>query len=223
MLRCMALCAVIVAATVLVISKSAHALTLSANFTGTISSLNDPTGFLAPATVGTSFSVGYTVDTDGVSALVEAPSANATSYRFFVTPASPGLITASVAGLTFSSPLDVIIVGDNVSIGGGSTVLDYWSTSIILGEPSVSVGSIFPYLIFSDSAGTRLTSQDLFGVVSLDGWSQVEMGLVRVEALGEELVTQTLATGTLYSTVPEPTTALLLTLGLAGLGMRRRR
>ena len=215
MLCCAGLRRLLAVAVVLIAAGTANADTLSASFSGSFTSVTDPSGYLPAISVGSSFSVGYTVESDGV---VGNASTNNTQYHFFEPPASPGVISANVSGVTISASLDGILVGDDSFSGS----LDHWTTSIRLSDPPLSVGSIYASLVFSDPTTTLLSSEALFGVNSLAGWSQTEMKLHRIEALGEEIIVQTLAVGTLEAVIPEPTTGLLLAAGLLALGCYSR-
>ena len=215
MLCCAGLRRLFSVAVVLIAAGAAHADTLSGSFSGSFTSVTDPSGYLPAISVGSPFSVEYTVETDGV---VGDVLPNFTQYRFFMAPASPGVISANVAGVLISAPLDVIGVGDDAFSG----TLDYWGTGVRLSDPPLSVGSIYASLVFSDPTTTLLSSEALFGVNSLAGWTQAQMYLYRVEALGEEPVMQTLAVGTLEAVIPEPTTGLLLAAGLLALGCYSR-
>lgn len=194
----------------------ANAATIGASFAGSFTSVTDPSGYLPAIGIGSLFTVEYSVDTDGASGISVS---NGTYYPFYISPASPGVISATVSGVPFSGLLDAITVGDNVF--GGS--FDYWATGFRVSDPPLSVGDIFPSLVFSDATGTVLGSEALFGVNSLVGWSQAEMHLHRVDSLGAEPVLQTLATGNLNSVIPEPTTGSLVATGLLSMGLRSRR
>ena len=193
----------------------ANAGTIGASFAGSFTSVNDPSGYLPAIGVGSLFTVEYSVDTNGVSG---SPVSNGTQYPFFISPASSGVISASVLGIQFSGLLDSITVGDNVF--GGS--FDYWGSGFRLSDPPLSVGDIFPALVFSDSTGTALGSEALFAVDSLAGWTQAQMHLHRVDSLGSEPVLQTLATGNLTLVIPEPATGSLVAMGLLIMGLRSR-
>ena len=199
----------------------AHATILEGSFAGSMTEITDPSGYLdSSIVVGSLFSVSYEVDTFGVSPYFPAEVPNSTTHRFFLPPASPGTVSALVESSVFSVALDVIFVGDDAAVGG-EPIVDYWSTGVL--ELTLFEGFVFPYILASDSTGTRLDSQDLFALEDLVGWNVSEVGLVRVTGLEPSISVEILARGTMTSVIPEPGTAGLLLLGLVGVGMRQRR
>jgi hypothetical protein len=100
---------------------------------------------------------------------------------------------------------------------------DFWSfdfPSGFLSFPLPPIGTTTILLAFQDASATRISdSQNFFVNTSLDGWDLGFFSISGQTALGP----QRLAGGfiTELTVIPEPSTALLMGLGLVALGVRR--
>jgi hypothetical protein len=182
-----------------------------------MTSVTDPGGLLDPAVVvGAPFSGAYTLDPDVADVANTIPTPNGSIYYRLV---SPGLTTVAIAGVSFSTPIDFIAVGDDSVKEGG--LQDVWHTAILATGFPTPIGAV---PVFSDSTLTRLSSDAFFVNQDLFGWTDAQIKLVRAALGPTGFQEETLAIGSITSlvAVPEPSTALLLAGGLCIAAARRR-
>jgi hypothetical protein len=152
----------------------------------------------------------YTLDPD-VASTIASPNGS-----IFYRLVSPGLTTVAIAGVSFSTPIDFIAVGDD-SVHEGE-LRDVWHTAILATGLPTPIGAV---PVFADSTLTRLSSDAFFVNQDLFGWTDAQIKLVRLGPTGQN---ETLAIGSITSlvAVPEPATAVLLAGGLALTAFARR-
>ena len=101
-------------------------------------------------------------------------------------------------------------------VADDTVIDDGWATGFVTsGGPKIEIG-----VAFFDSTSTRLSSNAFFVNEDLVGWDSATFSITHVDALGTPT---NLASGTMLTVVPEPTSAGMLALGLVALGARRPR
>lgn len=198
------------------VSSWASAAPITVGFSGvidTVTDLNPPV--LPPAVfVGAPFEGTYTIDPD----LFTTQSPGASGPGGIAHTPGPGTLAVGVAGTPFSTTVDRIAItnGDDPSFPPG--VPDAWAISpSFVSAPDFDIG-----LAFLDSTQARISDpSDFFVNTSLSGW---DSGQLSFFTLNNGVAAVFLARGTITDlyVVPEPTTALLLGLGLTALATRRR-
>jgi len=196
---------VVAAFVVIAYVRPSTAVPLIVGYSGVIDTVDDPDGFLPGVVPGTTFSGTYTLDPDLFTTTTGPPGS-----VFFHRP-GPGSVEVDIGGNLFSRVVDSILIGDNF----GS---DVWVLTRFGTNPKPAV-----ILFFWDSTGTRITDPMSFFVnTSLDGWDFSEMVLFAHDDPWGPI--RRLTSGTIMEVfvIPEPSTALLVGLGLVALGARRR-
>jgi len=144
------------------------------------------------------------------------------------------ILTVSIGETQFATSWQGITISDNTP-EFDTTSSDAWMPSLPCGtnlEPqphctpaltNAPEGDFLAKVVFIDSTGSKVDNTDFFIPPSgLSQWDTMRMTIVEPGAACELAPGCDLASGTI-SAVPEPTTGVLLGLGLACLGMRRRK
>ena len=182
-------------------------------YSGVIDTVDDPFGLIPGVVPGTTFSGTYTLDPDLFTVAIPGSSPGIFLHGF-----GPGSVEVDIGGNLFSRVVGFVMIGDAIPAPSGG-VEDLWAIPIFLPAPTPEFT-----LIYRDSTLTRITDPTSFFVnTSLDGWDLSEM-LLRVDDPTAPFGTRTLTRGTITEVfvIPEPSTALLVGLGLIALGSRRR-
>jgi hypothetical protein len=202
----------VVAAAFVVIANAgpSTATPIIVGYSGVIDTVDGDGTFLPGVVPGTTFSGTYTLDPD----LFTTPGS---PFPIFTHTPGPGSVEVDIGGNLFSQDVYSVAIGDDL-LGPSGFFWDFYAFP----------GIVLPYgtavvLDFWDSTGTRITDRTSFFVnTSLDGWDFSEMVLrVRDELYGPS---RRLTSGTIMEVfvIPEPSTALLVGLGPAALGLRHR-
>ncbi len=193
-------------------STSASAVPVEVEFSGIITQI-DPTGFFYNTEgirPGDGFTGTYTIDEDDI--ISSGPLAGGTRYTL---SGYEGEATIFASGSGVTVPQTYLLEEKNISIfdNGGTFIapFDWWLTLDTPGNTSFA-------LQFVDQTRTKLSNEDFFVPDTLDGWTAGQ--LYWREAAGVEDMQATMLS---LVVIPEPSTALLMALGLGGLAMRRSR
>jgi hypothetical protein len=193
---------------------------ITVGYSGVIDSITDPFGQLPPGIgLGTPFTGTYTVDPDAVTGVAQPD----TGYVQHI-GAGLGSIELDVGGNLIGQPLTTVGIGD--VIGGAPFAEDFWNT-ITPEFETVPLGSLASAVSFSDSTDTRISDPfDFFVNTSLTDWDDPKAGIWvargGIGPAGGGFVLLARGEITSLQVLPEPSTALLMGLGLLGLGARRR-
>lgn len=185
----------------------AGAAPITLTYSGTITFLDDPAGDLDPAIIpGAEFTAELKFDPDTAT----VADMRTTSTRYDTTPAP--VLTIMIGSTTLTQTLDALSIGNDAS--GDAGPRDFWGSLIETSGPG-------PYISFSyiDDTGTRLSDTSFFVPSESDFTGWTEVGVLFATIGGGEIVSR--ADGTIYL-VPEPSTGLLLLLGLVPLCRGRR-
>jgi hypothetical protein len=192
--------------------SESRAVPIMVAFSGEIDSVTDPGGVLPGGIgIGTSFSGTYVFESD------------AAGFEFvpdIVFYSANGSISVNVGGNLFSTspdPLGVVLLNDQPGAPGG-ILGDGWVT-----DSSSGCNCAEPGLFFGDTDGSKIADQnDYFVPTSLVGWDLHDFGLFTKDPGTGQVTEQASGLITSLTIVPEPSMALLVGLGLAGLASRRR-
>ena len=190
------------------------AIPIIVGYSGVIFVVDDPFGLIPGVVPGTTFSGTYTLDPDLFT--VAFPSFPA---GIFLHGFGPGSVEVDIGGNLFSRVVGFVMIGDAIPAPSGG-VEDLWEIPIFLPAPTPEFT-----LIYRDSTLTRITDPTSFFVnTSLDGWDNAEMTLLVDDPFLPPGSGSTVVRGTITEVfvIPEPSTALLVGLGLVALGARRR-
>jgi hypothetical protein len=183
---------------------------VTVNFSGTVTSIDDPSGYITGAKIGDTFSGTVVYDT---SLAPDVPGANPETYTYLhtTTPpfATPLGITVTLDGHTFASDgaglMQITVQNDlagkpfpdvfgavaDVSLGGGTHTL----AGFALG----------------DSTGKALSSTALPTGIDLSQWTVGDFNLTNPTS-----ATNIFAGTVNLNSVPEPASVMLLSLGMLG-------
>jgi len=208
----------LVLALVAISSAPAVATPITVSFSGTMTSITDPTGVLNPAVaVGAPFTGSYTIEP-----VIGGSTSGAFGTFYLLLPA--GLTTVSIAGAPYSGPISGVLIGNGADLPG-TGVRDFWFTLVNYSSSFGLPSPVFATVGFLDSTLTRLSSESFFVNPDLAGWDQAEIQLGRfVAGPGGGPQGEILGIGTITSVVaiPEPATTLLAAGGLCALAASRR-
>ncbi len=208
----------------LFVSSGASAVPITLSYAGYIDQLNDPDGLLDPAvTHGAGFTAEVTLDPAFIAPSAGGPGFTRYSSALFP-PQSIISVAVSIGGVQLVSEWDGLVIGNDSAMSPLSASLDFWAPSypIPFAGP---VGTVLIGVTYSDSSALKLEDTSFFVPSDSDlaGWDSVQLLMSEPDAFCALPIDCALAAGTISpAMIPEPTTALLLTFGLAGLGMRRR-
>ena len=214
-----------VAIAALLVAPAVSAVPITLSYSGFIDQLNDPGGLLDPAvTLGAAFTAELTLDPDFVVPI--GADANSTYYASGLFPPQPLIsVSVSIGGTQLVSEWEGLGIGNNSGISPLSSSIDFWAPGYQL-PFNGPAGTVFIGVSFLDSSGLTLDDASFFVPSDTDftGWDSVRLLMTEPGALCAVDPDCSLAAGTISAVgIPEPTTALLLGLGLVGLSVRRRR
>jgi hypothetical protein len=197
---------------------TAEASIVTINFTGTITAVDDPSGFISGSTVGDSFSGSLVYDT---SAPIAVPGANPAEYDYLPTSTPP---YASPLGLTFtvgSHTFDPHYPGAmQIHVQDDLTSSPYPTAFVAVASTQVGSGATLAVFGLADSTGTALSSTALPTSLDFSKFDASEFSLTNPTG-GPDIFD-----GTINGTaVPEPASATLLGIGALAVGafvLRRR-
>ncbi len=202
----------------LISAMTAEASIVTINFTGTITSINDPSGFISGSSVGGSFSGSLVYDT---SAPIAVAGANPAEYDYLPasTPsyASPLGLTFTVGSHTFDphypGVMQIHVQNDLVS----STYPDAF---VAVASTQVGTGATLAVFGLADTTGTALSSTALPTSLDFSKFDASEFQLTDGKG-GPDIFD-----GTINGvSVPEPASTTLLGIGALAIGalvLRRR-
>ena len=198
--------------------QPSSAASITVTFSGTIDVVDDPNSVLDPSVVvGAAFAGSYTIDPD-TFAPTEACSFDPNSPDSFCQYSGSLIGSVAVGSSVFDLPNEVTIRNNAMEFGGGGRVWDSWSIQDIP-DP----GEIGAFVSFLDYTHTKTDDARVFFVAtSLVGWTEAHFVLIEAPHPNPNQSGGPVAMGAIQSVVPEPSTTVLLALGLAGLaGMVR--
>ena len=202
-------------------SSMAAAASITRSYSGVIDQFNDPGSLLDPAvTSGAAFTAEVTVTTDLPTSSMGTPTI--TYYSSSQVPTESFVsVSLSIGGVQLNTDWEGISIGNDSNVFSPSATLDFWTVSYQLPYSGPS-GTALISVSFSDSSGLKLANQDFFvpSDTDLSGWGSARLLISDPNAPCTPNECP-LAAGDL-SPIPEPTTALLLGLGLIGLGVQRQ-
>ena len=217
-MRC---CVGLLLAALFLSSSMASAASITRSYSGLIDQFDDPSGLLDPAvTSGAAFTVEVTVNTDLLTSSTGTPTI--TYYSSSQVPTESFVsVSLSIGGVQLNTDWEGISIGNDSNVFSPSAALDFWTVSYQLPYSGPS-GTGLIGISFSDHSGLKLANQDFLvpADTDLSGWDSARLLISDPNApcTANECP---LAAGDL-SPIPEPTTALLLGLGLIGLGVQRQ-
>jgi hypothetical protein len=197
----------------LISALTAEASLVTIDFTGTITSINDPSGFISGSSVGDSFSGSLVYDT---SAPIAVPGANPAEYDYLPTSTPP---YASPLGLTFtvgSHTFDPHYPGAmQIHVQNDLTSSTFPTAFVAVASTQVGTGATLAVFGLADSTGNALSSTALPTSLDFSKFDASEFQLTNPDG-GPDIFDGTInGVGT---TVPEPASATLLGIGALAMG-----
>jgi hypothetical protein len=198
---------------------TAQAGLVTVNFSGTITSIDDPKGFISGSKVGDSFS-GKLVYDD--TAKIAVPGANPAEYDYLTstTPpfASPLGLTFTVGSHTFDPHYPGVM---QIHVQNDLASSKFPDAFVAVASVGLGTGTTLAAFGVADTTGTALSSTDLPTSLDLSKFNNGEFNLVG--SAGTNIFAGTINVGA--ASVPEPASVTLLGLGVVAIGgwiLRRR-
>jgi hypothetical protein len=193
---------------------SAEASLVTVNFTGTVTSSDDPDGYISGTILGDSFSGTLTYDT---SATIGVPGSDPAIYTYLPssTPAyaSPLGITLTVGSHTFSENYTGVM---QVTVQNNLTSAAYPDVFGAVADMKVGNTSSLAGFALGDATGTALSSTALPTSLNLSQWTVGDFNLTSPTIPGENIFSGSINLN--GASVPEPGSLTLLGLGALGVG-----
>jgi PEP-CTERM motif len=199
---------------------TAEASVVTINFTGTITAINDPSGFISGSNVGDSFSGSLVYDT---SAPIAVPGANPAEYDYLPgsTPpyASPLGISITVGSHTFDPHYPGVM---QIHVQNDLTGSTYPDAFVAVASTQVGTSASLAVFGLADTTGTALSSTDLPTSLDFSKFDASEFQLT--SPTGGPDIFDGIING-VGAPVPEPASVTLLGIGALAMGafvLRRR-
>ena len=193
----------------LVGSVSVRAAQVTVSFTGTVTSIDDPSGYIAGAKVGDTFSGTVVYDT---SLPPDVPGANPETYTYLHTTTPPFAvplgITVNLDGHTFQSDGAGLM---QITVQNDLTTKPYPDVFAAVADVGVGTTHTLAAFALGDATGTVLSSTALPTSINLSQWTVGDFNLTNPTG-----ATNIFAGTINLASVPEPGSVVLLGLGMLG-------
>jgi hypothetical protein len=199
---------------------TAEAGVVTIDFTGTITAINDPSGFISGSSIGDSFSGSLVYDT---SAPMAVPGANPAEYDYLPTStppyASPLGITITVGSHTFDPHYAGVM---QIHVQDDLMGSPYPTAFVAVASTTLGTGATLAVFGVADTTGTALSSTALPTSLDFSKFDASEFQLTNPKG-GPDIFDGTInGVGAL---LPEPASATLFGIGALAVGafiLRRR-
>jgi hypothetical protein len=194
----------------LVSARPTEAGIVTVNFSGTVTSIDDPSGYISGTNLGDSFSGTLVYNS---SATVDLPGANPAHYTFLPNGTNPFVaplgITLTVGSHTFSTLYTGLM---QLTVQNDLASSNYPDAFGAVAD--VKVGNTFSLagFVLGDKTGTVFSSTALPTSLDLSQFTVGEVNLVSPSANGTNVFVGTIN----LSSVPEPASMTLMALGVIG-------